>query len=1021
MKRKKLCENICAHIKYTLLMFAAFMLFSFASYAQTKTITGVVIDEENETLIGVTVSIKNTTRGVITDIDGKYSISASVGEDLIFTYLGKTTQTIKVGKENVIDVILVDDATMLGEIEIQVGYGRVKKRDLTGSIVSFTGKELEGVPTNNPVGALQGKVAGLNIINGGVPGSAPTIRLRGVGTLNAKSNPIFVVDGMIVDNIDFVNSSDIVTMEVLKDASSLAIFGVQGANGVIIITTDRGNGKSQVKLNSYVGVQYLMDRDRLKLTDATDFTVLYNEQLRNMKKQPWEGNLLGKGTDWQSEIFRPALITNHHLSISNSSDKSNVMVSAGYYKQDGIIKYSSFDKINLNVAGDIKVNKAIKVGTNVSLNRWSRDPEANGVLLNAVRAFPTYKPYRDEIDISYDNPGGIFTPGPGAQSTIGNPVASANLAKGTVDAYGYRGVGNVYLEIDFLKDFKFKTSGFFDVGVNMNKTYTPVFDVNYTGMNQTTQKNQTAWSSKESIEFTKYQADFILSYNKKIGKNSIDALVGYTAYENKSTGFSGVTSGIFGNKPFLPEDLWTLDPKADNIAVGNVFTQSSFISYLSRVNYSYDNKYLLTATFRSDGSSKFAPDKRWGYFPSVGLGWIISEESFMSSYRESINFLKLKASWGRLGNDKIGDFQNYPTVNPNGSVIIVDGNPIYLPTVANKVDPNLHWEVMAGTDVGVEGSFLNQRLSADLGYYYKKNSDLLATVQAASALGPQNLVTNAGSISNQGFEFNIGWRDKIGEVGYNASFNGSTVRNRVLELNRNNQPVQTGPYHRTAVGHPIGSFFGYVQDGIFQTQEEINAYYPSSWQAATKPGDIRYKDLNNDGVIDDKDRTFLGSPIPKFVYGFSVGAEYKNFDLNVSFNGVSGNKILNQKKIPSFAQFNYYNTALDRWHGPGTSSFEPVLNPEQAHNFLASTNLIESGSYLRLKAIQIGYNVPRSFLQKLQITSLRVYANAENLLTFKHNSGYTPEVGGGIMDGGIDNGSTYPIPATFTGGIILSF
>lgn len=736
MERKNLCKK--THVRQILLVFATFMLLSMSGYAQTKTITGVVTDELNETLIGASVVIANTTRGVVTDLDGKYSISANVGEDLHFSYVGRTPQTIKVGTSDIINVTLLGDATALGEVEIQVGYGTVKKRDLTGSIVSVSGKELEGIPINNPISALQGKIPGLNIVNNGTPGAAPTIRLRGVGTLNADTKPIFVVDGMIVDNIDFVNSNDIVSMEVLKDPSSLSIFGVQGANGVIIITTNRGEtGKTQVKYDGYAGVQYLMNRDRLKLTDATEFTVLYNERLKNEYTDkrnnalasgaplpnmytPWEGDLLGKGTDWQSEIFRPALITNHHLSISNGNNKSNSLISAGYYKQDGIVKYSSYERLNLNFAGDIKLNDAIKVGTNVNLSRWETEPMSAGVLPNAARALPTYKPYRDEEDRNYNKLGGVYTPPPGIQSNVGNPVATAEIRKGTQEPYGYRGVGNIYAEITFLKDFKFRASGFFDVGINNTKTYTPIYDVNYDGKEDTSQRNLVASAKKETAEYTKYQADFILSYDKTVDKHKIGVMAGYTAYENKNKGFNAYTDSIYGNKPDLPNDLWTLDDKAKKLGVGNAFGQSAFISYLSRVNYSYASKYLLTATFRADGSSKFAKGKRWGYFPSVGMGWIISEENFMESYHEDINFLKLKASWGKLGNDKIGDFQNFRRVDPQGTMIIIDGKPVYLPTMDGLADENLHWEVMTGVDVGVEGSFFKQRLSVDMGYYYKK-------------------------------------------------------------------------------------------------------------------------------------------------------------------------------------------------------------------------------------------------------------------------------------------------------------
>lgn len=457
----------------------------------------------------------------------------------------------------------------------------------------------------------------------------------------------------------------------------------------------------------------------------------------------------------------------------------------------------------------------------------------------------------------------------------------------------------------------------------------------------------------------------------------------------------------------------------NRVSAGDWWNEESFISYLARVNYAYKDRYLLTATFRADGSSKFSPSHRWGYFPSVGLGWVISEEAFMEPLKKVVDFAKLRVSWGKLGNDKIGNYLYYPTINPKGKQVIINGVTQFIPTLSYDIDKNIHWEVMTGIDAGISAQLFNNRLGMELGYYSKTTDDLLAYVSPSSSIGAGYAITNAGSINNKGFEFSLSWKDRIGAVDYGINVNGATLKNKVTKLGDNNSDIISGDYHRTSVGHPIGSYYGYVQDGIFQTQEEVDNYYPMTWTA--KPGDIRYKDLNGDEKITDADRTYLGSPMPTFTYGFGFMLGYKNFDLNVDFNGVSGNKILDLKKTVSWTTTNFYEKSLQRWHGEGTSNKEPILDKSRGHNYLSSTNLLENGSYLRLRNVQLGYTLPSSAISKLGISGLRVYVSGQNLLTFKHNTGYTPEIGGSALQGGMDQGDTYPLPSVYTVGLSINF
>jgi TonB-linked SusC/RagA family outer membrane protein len=999
------------------LLFSVSILFA----QNVQTIKGRVTDTQNESVPGVSVLVKGTFRGTNTDVDGQYTISASPQAILVFTCVGLQPQEIPVNNQITINVQLKEQTYNLDEV-VAIGYGVARKRDLTGSIVSIDGNNLKTSPDYSPIKALQGKVPGLVMTNSGAAGGSPTIRMRGVATVNASTNPLFVVDGMFVDNIDFINPNDISSIEVLKDPSSLAIFGVQGANGVIIISTKRAEkGKLAVSYDAYAGVQVLSDRDRLKLTNASEFTMLYNEQLKNMNPlaNEWVPDLLGGGTDWQSEIFRPASITNHGISVSQSTDKSSSILSLGYFLQDGIVNYNSYQRFSARWAGDYTISKNLKMGGNASLTRWDSDP-ATASVSNAAQALPTYMSYSPEEDHDPKNIGSYYTPAPGIQKDVPNPIAVMNINKGTSESYGYRTVGNVYAEIAFLKDFTIKATGYGDIGINTGSNYTPRFDVNNETSNSSHKSEKTSFS-RNTAEYTKYQMDLIINYNKTKDLHRINAMAGYTARVQESKGFSaGADTLVSADMWNVPKDFWLLNMgSANNKTNGDWYEAESFISYLARLNYSYADKYLVSATFRADGSSKFSPNKRWGYFPSIGLGWVATEEEFVKNLTNKLDYFKIKVSWGQLGNDKIGNYLWFPTINPKGQQVVVNGKTYYIPTVSNLVDENIHWEVVTGLDAGFESRVFKNRLALELGFFTKTTSDLLAYVAPPISVGAGYAITNAGSIRNRGIEYILSWRDKIGNFTYGISTNGATLSNEVLSLGNDDSDIVTGKYHRTSVGHSVGALYGYVQDGIFQNQAEIDNYFPASW--TSKPGDIRFRDLDGDKKITNKDRSFIGSSIPTFTYGLNLNAGYKNFDLSIDFNGVYGNKIVNTKKLPTYAQFNFYETALDRWHGEGTSNFEPALNTSRGNNFEPSTNLLESGAYFRIRAIQLGYSLPKNVLKLMGASKFRLFVNVQNPITFKSNSGYTPEIGGGILDGGIDNGGTYPLPSVYTAGVAVNF
>lgn len=989
--------------------------------AQQSSITGCVYEEGNMPLSFASIVVKGRPVGTQTDDLGNYIIlGVKEGDLLEFSYVGMKGVTHKVVAadfERSLDIVLAPDNNFLEQVVV-TGYGTSRKRDLTGAIASVSGDCLKTTPSGNVMSGLQGRVPGLMVTNSGAAGAAPIIKIRGVGTLNASSNPLYIVDGMFMDDIAHVAPNDIESIEVLKDPSSLAAFGVQGANGVIIITTKRSTESGvAVSLDSYVGGQSVFERDRVKLANAEEFAMLYNEMLHNQnpKNPSWVPEILGDGTDWQDLLLRKsAVMTSHNLKVAHSGEKSNTMLSLAYFYQDGVLKYNNYDRFNARLSQEYRVNENFRIGADVNLAKIG-EVSASADIQGAVLAIPNYEPYAPQKDHDAENPGSYYHPSPDIQTNVPNPVAVMELYKGTGDSDTYRIIADAFAEVRFLKNFTLKATGYADYALGNSWNYTPKYDVNNENSFSAHKTSKTSFARESSVTKT-YQADVLLNYKKTLTDHRIDATVGFTARKYSNQGFKGSVDSLVNGMNVVPEDLWTLSMGAGiNQATSDWFDEYAFVSYLARGSYSYKDRYLFTATLRADGSSKFAPSHRWGVFPAVGFGWVFSDEPFFEVSKDLINFAKFRVSWGMLGNDKIGNYLYYPTIDPKGKQVVINGEVVYIPTKKYEIDENIHWEVMSGLDVGLSAQMFRHRLNLEFGWYNKETDDLLAYVSPSSSLGAAYAITNAGSIRNQGVEFSLEWNDRIGDFRYGVDFNGATLRNEVLSLGNKDADIISGDYHRTSVGEAIGSFYGYVQEGIFQNQQEIDSYYEMPWNV--KPGDIRFKDLDGDKKITDKDRTFIGNPLPDFTYGFG----WKGLDIAAEFNGVAGSEILDLKKTVAWTNVNYYEKHLSRWHGEGTSDTEPIIDKSRGHNYLSSTNLLEDGSYLRLRNVQVGYTLPVSFTRKINISSIRIYMNAQNLLTWKHNSGYTPEVGGGILDGGTDDGSTYPIPSVYTAGLSITF
>ena len=990
------------------------LLASASAFAQTKTVTGTVTDAANEPLIGASVLVQGTSTGTITDMDGKYSISVTPEDVLAFSYVGMTSQTIKVGTQNVINVTLKEDSQVLAETVV-IGYGSAKKRDLTGSITNIKGEELANKPAMNPLSSLQGKVAGVQIVNSGRAGSDPEIRIRGTNSINGYK-PLYIVDGLFNDNINFLNPEDIESMEILKDPSSLAIFGVRGANGVIIITTKKAKeGQTLVNINTSFGFKKVVDK--VKLVNGSQFKELYNEQLANQKDDPFDYTGWDANTDWQDEIFQTAFITNNNISITGASPKHSFYLGVGYSYEQGNIEHEKFSKVTINASNDYKITDFLKVG--FQFNGARMLPADSKQVLNALRATPIAPVYNNEY--------GLYTALPEFQKAqINNPMVDVELKANTTKAENYRASGNIYGEVDFLKHFTFKAMFSMDYASNNGRTYTPivkVYDAAVNGGISTLGTGKTEVSQFKENE-TKVQSDYLLTYTNSFdnGNHNLTATAGFTTYYNSLSRLDGARKqGVGLVIPDDPDKWFVSIGDAATATNGSTQWERSTLSVLARVIYNYKGKYLFNGSFRRDGSSAFSyTGNEWQNFFSLGGGWLMSEEEFMKDIKW-LDMLKIKASYGTLGNQNLDKAypaeplltNAYSAVFGKPSIIYPGYQLAYLP------NPNLRWEKVEAWEVGAEANFFRNRLHFEGVYYKKKTKDLLAEVPGISGTVPG--IGNLGSIENSGVELALSWRDRIGDWNYNIGMNLATIKNKVLSLVQEGYSIIAGDKQQsyTMAGYPIGYFYGYKVEGVYQTQEEIE-HSPKNTLATVTPGDLKFRDVNGDGEITTADRTMIGNPTPDVTYGFTLGLGYKNWELAVDMMGQGGNQIYRTWDNYNWSQFNFMEQRMDRWHGEGTSNTQPLLNTKHTINNLNSEYYIEDGSFFRIRNVSLAYNFDKALISKIGMQALKLYVNIQNLKTWKHNTGYTPELGGSAIAFGVDDGS-YPMPAIYTFGFNLTF
>lgn len=1000
-------------MKKNLLITCVMLLFAITSMAQNKiTISGVVTDKTGETVIGASVRVKGQeSKGSITDINGKYQIvDVASNTTLIFSYIGMREQEIAVNGRSTINVKMEEDSQLIDEVVV-VGYGSAKKRDLTGSIVTVKADEIASKPSTNPLASIQGKVAGVQVVNTGRAGQDPEIRVRGTNSINGFK-PLYVVDGLFTDNINYLNTADIESMEILKDPSSLAIFGVRGANGVIIITTKRAKiGKTMVNINSSVGWKVIYDR--VGVTNAEEFKMLYNEQLISQGSDPYDYTQWAGNTDWQDEIFQTGFLTNNNVSITGATDKSKFYLGLGYVMEEGSIKTEKLNKFTVNLNSEYSVTDFLRFGFQLNGVR-AKYPDAKGVD-GALKAAP--------IAPTHDLESGLIHTLPDFQrAQVWNPLIETELRGAHNKSENYRVAGNVFGEIDILKNLTFKATFSMDYASSQGRSYSPLIYV----YNPDVEGGKERLTERESVNQSKStslaaQSDYVLTYLGQFGNHGLTLTAGLTTNYNESSSLSGGRSQLAGYGILVGDDpdRWWLSTIDDISTATNGGSQSDrfTMSYLFRALYNYKNRYLLNASFRRDGSSVFyKTGNTWDNFYSFGAGWVMTEEKFMQN-QNVINFLKLKGSWGVLGSQNTGSsYPAYATIVSSGAAVF--GDNIIAGKGPNKlISPTLGWERNYSWEVGFDMHMFNDRLQLSPVYYNKTTKDMLTSIPGIAGTVPG--LQNVGEIRNRGFELSASWNDKIGEDWrYGLGANLSTIDNKVLSLVNKDYNIISGP-SRVSEGYPIGYFYGYKVEGVYQNEDDIR-FSPINSVGSVTPGDLKFADVDGNGKITDNDRTMIGNPTPDFTYGFNVNLGWKNLDLTVDMMGVYGNEIYRNWGSSSYAQLNYRTEQLNRWHGEGTSNWEPLLDPSHKINQEASTYFIEDGSFFRIRNIELGYNFDKRLLNRIKVQSLRLYTNVQNPKTWSRNGGYTPEVGGSAISFGIDGGG-YPMPTVYTIGFNLTF
>ncbi len=1015
-------------MNYKLLVFIVLFLNTTGTFAQNQ-IKGLITDTEGEPLIGASILVQGTSTGTVTDFDGNYELTVQATAKILeISYTGYEDKEITIGNRTEINIVLGESISLLDEVVV-VGYGTQKRSKISGAVSTVTADEITEAPVLRTEQALQGRIAGVQVSqNSGSPGSALTVRVRGVGTIN-NSDPLYIVDGIPVEGIDFLNPNDIESINVLKDAASSAIYGARGANGVVLITTKGGkiNQEGKISYDAYYGIQ--SPWKHMNLLNAREYAILSNEANINSGRVPLQEfsnpDALPEGTDWQEAIFQDAPMYSHQLSFTGGSEKSSYTASGNYFVQDGIIggRKSGFERYTVRLNSRNKLKDWLTIGNTLGFTYLTRNfvPENNEFITPLVRALnmDPVTPVR--------KPDGTFAYSYYADTDITNPINAIDQINDKWTTH--RIVGSVYGEVDITQKIKFRSVYSVDATFATRDIFRPKYDLS---LNTTLsdapagEKNFINSVSKENNTWRNWQWENVATYTDIFAdRHNVAFTLGTTVLNNRADFVGGSNTNLPSNDPADAYISNTIDPIASQGAYAAA-TESALLSYFGKVNYDLDDKYLFSATFRADGSSRFGRNNRYGFFPSFSLGWVLNREDFWAM--DAVSLFKLRASWGQNGNDKIGDYSFSTIVNAGQNYsfgpdeIITNGN---VPLVS--ANPDLKWETSTQTDIGLDVEMYEGKINFVADYYIKNTSDMLYAAPIPFVAGTQAPVRNIGEVENKGLELSLTYRNRDTDFKYSIGGNIAFVSTDVISLGEGGEPVTTGNVFsagavaRTEVGYPIASFYGYLTDGIFQDQQEIEAH--AFQNENTAPGDIRFSDLNNDGIINNLDRDYIGNPTPDFTYGINADFEYKGFDVSLFVQGVQGNDVFNGIVRYDFSYTNRPQSVLNRWTGPGTSNSEPRVTVNDPNfNARVSDRFVEDGSYIRLKNLQLGYSLPRSIVRKLKLDKFRLYLSAQNLLTITDYSGLDPEIGAtqGALDLGIDRGF-YPQSRTFLGGVNIIF
>lgn len=986
---------------------------------QAKTVTGTVTDVSGEPIIGANIRIKGTTTGTITDIDGNFSIKAEPQSVIEVSYIGYLTQETVINNQKSIRFLLKEDTKTLDEVVV-IGYGVQKKADLTGSVANINTEKLNTQSNANISQALQGKIAGVDIVSqGGAPGSGTRIMVRGIGTLN-NASPLYIVDGMYMNSIDHINPNDIASIDVLKDASSAAIYGSRAANGVIIVTTKEGSnteGKPIIDLSVNLGISTASKfLDMLDAKGWAEVTTIARQAIGKPALDMATDLANKPDNDWQDIMFRPALMQNYNLSVKGGGKYSTYYTGLGYFNQDGIVKGTNYQRYNIQSKNDYK-RGIFSAGTNLIIS-FSHDKPLHqelrgGMIGTILQSVPTLEKYDDTREGGY---GGTY----GDVVNIPHPLAI--IDDNIMDRYNenVKIFANLYAQIELFKGLKYKLNLTPDFSFERYKNYLNKYDFGL-ATNSITQLTERQRRRRNIL------VENLLTFDRTFGEHKISALAGYTYQDSRFRHIQAYGEG-------LPQGLEEIDAATTNRSNEGNSWRSVLTSILGRVFYSYQNKYLFTATIRRDGSSKFGKNNRYGYFPSFSLGWNVAEEKFMENVHW-LDQLKLRGGYGVLGNQEIDNYQYSSTITTG--INYPDGNGGLLQGAfpKNFANPDIKWEETAMTNVGIDFMAFNNRLSLTADYYVKNTKDILLTVPIPiSSGGANDPIRNAGKIRNNGFEFNLGWMDQPNpDISYGINLIGSFNKNKVIAMGSESGSIKGGSTNQnittseTKAGYPIGGYWLISTAGYFNSQEEVDAYAKDGKkiQPAAEPGDIKFVDANNDGVINDDDRVFQGSPFPDFTFALNGNMRYKNFDLSIGLQGVLGNKIYNatRQTLEDVTKgSNFLASCLDYWTPENKNASHPRLtwDDPNRNTRAESDRYLENGSYLRLRSVQLGYTFPQTWF-KGAIQHARVYINAENLFTITSYSGYSPDVNADNANyRGFDN-FIYPTNRTFMLGLNVTF